>query len=513
MAVSVVPITPTIHPLSGPKLSTVASVHSTTQPSSLRSTVSSNGNGKPQSKSMQHHFSAESKDFSGSSLKKLASRLHGRKVIPLGTGRPTADFYPWEFLTIRGMVPHPPASSATGLDTAEYTITKHDSTYNLSNGLNYGPTVGSPSLVRFLTEHVEIMHRPPYADWSVSLTSGSTAALEIAFRIFCNRGDTVLAERFTYPGAIEGAKLLGLAFEGVEMDVEGLQPEALQRILRQWDLSRGPKPHVLYTIPTGQNPTGATQSTERRQAIYDIAEEHDLIIIEDDPYYFLRMGAYQSNQESTAETSDLPSCLSLDRSGRVVRLDSAAKILAPGLRAGWVTASAQIIEKFVAYQEITTVEVSGPSQLMLWSLLDQTWGHQGFTSWLNHISSAYRTRRDALLRACDQYLPRDICTWDPPEYGMFLWLRLNWAKHPSFRNNMEPVESEDLLSEIAEKINNNAIENGVQVTKGILFAPNQKPNGELQFRLTFAAAPAEEFEQAVKALGDAVRQEFSAICD
>ncbi|OGM51139.1 L-kynurenine/alpha-aminoadipate aminotransferase [Aspergillus bombycis] len=504
-------------------MSTVSVVHSTTQPAPLWSTVGAktepiqevllNDNGKPYSKSMQHHFSTESKDFSGSSLKKLATRLHGRKVIPLGTGRPTPDFYPWESLTVRGIVPHPLGSSATGVETADYRVTKHGSTYNLSNGLNYGPTVGSPSLVRFLTEHVEIMHHPSYADWRVSLTSGSTAALEIAFRIFCNRGDTVLAEQFTYPGAIEGAKLLGLAFEGVEMDVEGLRPAALQRILREWDLSRGPKPRVLYTVPTGQNPTGATQSTERRRAIYGIAEEHDLIIIEDDPYYFLRMGVYPPNQESTAKTPHLPSYLSLDRSGRVVRLDSAAKILAPGLRTGWVTASAQIIEKFIAYQEITTVEVNGPSQLMLWSLLDQTWGHQGFSSWLDHISSAYRTRRDALLRACDQYLPRDICAWDTPEYGMFLWLRLNWARHPLLRSKLEAVEGEELLSEVAERINNNAIENGVQVTKGLLFTPNQQPNGELQFRLTFAAAPAEEFERAVKALGDAVRQEFSVTCE
>ncbi|KAK6828918.1 hypothetical protein RU639_003392 [Aspergillus parasiticus] len=475
--------------------------------------VPSNDNPKPLSKSMQHHFSTESKGFSGSSLKKLSARLNGRKVISLGTGRPTADFYPWESLTFRGMVPHPTASSATDVKTAEYTVTKHSDIYNLSNGLNYGPTVGSPSLIRFLTEHVEIVHHPSYADWSVSLTSGSTAALEIAFRILCNRGETVLAERFTYPGAIEGAKLLGLRFEGLEMDGEGLRPEALRRTLREWDLSRGSKPRVLYTVPTGQNPTGATQSTERRQAIYDIAEEHDLIVIEDDPYYFLSMGAYQPGQKSPTKTSDLPSYLSLDRSGRVVRLDSMSKIIAPGLRAGWVTANAQIIEKFIDYQEITTVEVNGPSQLMLWSLLEQIWGHQGFASWLEHLSSAYRTRRDALLHACDQYLPRNICTWDPPEYGMFLWLRLNWEKHPLFSSETEETEREDLLSEVAERINNSAIENGVQVTKGLLFASNQKSNGELQFRLTFAAAAAEQFEQALKALGDAVRQEFVITCE
>ena len=273
------------------------------------------------------------------------------------------------------MIPHSPSSSGTGVEAAESTITKYSDTYNLSNGLNYGPTVGSPSLIQFLTEHVDIMHHPSYADWSLSLTSGSTAALEIAFRIFSNKGDTALAERFTYPGAIEGATLVGLRFEGLELDGEGLRPEALRRVLREWDSSQGPTPRVLYTVPTGHNPTGASQSTERRRAIYDIAEEHDLIIIEDDPYYFLRMGAYQPGQERPAQTSDLSSYLSLDPSGRAVRLDSVSKILAPALRADWVTANPRIAEKLIAYQEIRTVEINGLSQLTLWSLLEQTWGH------------------------------------------------------------------------------------------------------------------------------------------
>ncbi|KAB8075192.1 pyridoxal phosphate-dependent transferase [Aspergillus leporis] len=316
---------------------------------------------KQTSKSMGHHFSIESRGFTGSSLKKLAGQLRGRKVISLGTGRPTADFYPWESMTFgaRTLDVRPDK----GLDytgAAKHTITKEGGSYNLSTALNYGHSAGSPPLLQFVSKHVENVHRPPYVDWSTSLTSGSTAALEVAYRIFCNRGDTVLTEKYTYPGAIEGAGLVGLRFEGVDMDAEGLRADSLQQALSEWDLSRGPKPRVLYTVPTGQNPTGATQSAERRNAIYDIAEEHDLVIIEDDPYYFLRMGVYQPDHETLAQAAtELPSYLSLDRSGRVIRLDSTAKILAPGLRAGWVTANAQIIEKFIAYQELTTVAVSG----------------------------------------------------------------------------------------------------------------------------------------------------------
>lgn len=78
-------------------------------------------------------------------------------------------------------------------------------------------------------------------------------------------------------------------FLGVKMDSEGLLPDALDELLSNWDAkSRGArKPFVLYTVPSGQNPTGATQGTERRRAIYKVAQKHDLYILEDEPYYFL----------------------------------------------------------------------------------------------------------------------------------------------------------------------------------------------------------------------------------
>jgi aromatic amino acid aminotransferase I len=111
---------------------------------------------------------------------------------------------------------------------------------------------------------VELIHHPPYSDWGVCLTAGSTSAMEIVFRIFSDRGDTILTEVYTYPGAVEGAALVGVQIEGVQMDAKGAKPDPLKRILDSWDHSRGPKPTVFYTIPSGQNPTGATQSQDNK---------------------------------------------------------------------------------------------------------------------------------------------------------------------------------------------------------------------------------------------------------
>ncbi|BCS02181.1 aminotransferase-like domain-containing protein [Aspergillus luchuensis] len=492
---------------------------------------------KPPAKHLDHHFSLESRNFTGSALKKGSSPSGPRKIIPLGTGRPTADYYPWESISLNEASPEPTSKSTTKPNLqspkeqekchSANTITKHGLTYNLSIAMNYGFAHGSAHLLRFITEHVELIHNPPYTDWATFLSCGATAATELAFRIFCNRGDTILAEQYTYPGTLESAALNGINVHGIEMDADGLRADALDEVLSSWDDAQSPRPHVLYTIPTGQNPTGVTQSLERRRAIYDIAEEHDLIIIEDDPYYFLRMGPYQDTQgtngtdtnQSASEDDEaaqiyhsesIPSYLTLDTSGRVVRLDSASKILAPGLRAGWVTASKQIIDKFTAYQEVSTVAVSGPSQLMLWHLLDENWGHDGFTTWLVHLSREYRWRRDVLLDACNKYLPREAVQWNTPEFGMFLWVKVDWTRHHRLKS-LSGLSLEEVGAQIIgleERVAARALEKGVLVTKGSLFASNQERNGHLHFRMTFAAAEEGDLKEGVRLFAEAVCEEF-----
>lgn len=480
---------------------------------------------RPLAKCQGHHFSTESRQFMGSAMKKESSPTGQRRIISLGPGRPTSDYYPWESLAFHGVFPVPVKSdSSKGL---ERTIPKQGETYNLSIGLNYSHASGSAHLLRFITEHVELVHNPPYSNWATFLSCGSTAAMEVAFRIFCKRGDTILTEEYTYAGTLESAAIKGIKVQGVEMDADGLQSDALDKLLSSWDTSQSSKPHVLYTIPTGQNPTGCNQPLDRRREIYKIAEKHDLIIIEDDPYYFLQMTPYHRTNETngthgingqttedktsieTSHSQYIPSFLALDTSGRVVRLDSAAKILAPGLRAGWVTASSQIIDKFLAYQEISTVSVSGPSQLMLWHLLDETWGHGGFSSWLTYLSEEYQWRRNVILDACDLYLPKKISKWVPPASGMFLWIEVDWRQHPrltSLGGSLEGINTQLLAieSQIAAK----SLENSVLVTKGSLFSPNQKLNGQLHFRLTFAAASREDLKEGVRLFAEALRECF-----
>ena len=120
--------------------------------------------------------------------------------------------------------------------------------------------------------------------------------------MFTTRGDYILTEDYTFCSALETAFPLGLKCVGIAMDSEGIIPSILDSTLENWDPSvhdNAKKPWLLYTIPTGQNPTGATQSEHRRREVYRVAQKHDLYIIEDEPYYYLQMQPYTGPSDPT----------------------------------------------------------------------------------------------------------------------------------------------------------------------------------------------------------------------
>lgn len=146
---------------------------------------------------------------------------------------------------------------------------------------------------------------------------------------------------------------------------------------------------------------------------------------------------------------------------------------------------------------------------MLYKLLDQTWGHEGFLQWLIHLSMEYQRRRNILVQTCAKYLSPDICSWEIPTAGMFLWLRIDWLKHSSASFGSHSDEGVQVVRTIEDRIYVKARENGVQVSKGSWFRSTSTPARELYFRLTFAAASEFSLEDGVKILAKAIEAEFS----
>lgn len=400
----------------------------------------------------------------------------------------------------------------------KHDITEGKSIYDLDVALNYGQATGSAQMLRFITEHTEIVHDPPYQDWACTTSIGTTNAFELACRMFVSREDYVLTESYTFSSSAETLRPLGARLIGVDMDSEGLLPSHLDDILTNWDPTERnsrDKPFFLYTVPSGQNPTGATQSLKRRKDIYSVAQKHDLFIIEDEPYYFLQMQPYTATEcppilppSSHDEFLQnlVPSLLSLDVDGRVMRLDSFSKVIAPGMRMGWITASEQVVERFIRHSEVSVQNASGPSQIILFKLLEESWGHGGYIDWLIYLRLEYTKRRNTILRACETYLPDQVAKWNPPMAGMFLWISINWKKHPHHGSMT--------ISEMEDEIFQAALQQTLLISKGSWFRAEEGDIGDkIFFRATFAAASDEQIQEGIKRFGVALRSVFQLTHD
>ncbi|GAB7364446.1 hypothetical protein MBLNU230_g4987t1 [Neophaeotheca triangularis] len=472
---------------------------------------------KPKAKRLDHRLTAESKSRKGNSLKGAAQYLKTPGLISLGGGLPSSEYFPFEELDFKvpqigGFSEQETREKGALLKAGKHDLAEDKSIFDIETAFNYGQGHGAAQLLRWITEHTEIVHDPPYQDWYCTMTIGSTSALDMALRMFCQRGDYVLAEQYSFPAALETMSPMGLKVAAVAMDENGLLATSLDDVLTNWDEKArgGPKPFVLYTVPTGQNPTGSTQTIERRKEVYKIAQKHDVYILEDEPYYFLQMQPYTGANSPTPAPpasheaflkSLVPSFLSLDTDGRVMRMDSFSKVIAPGSRVGWITASEQIIERYRMHADTSTQSPSGVSQLMLFKLLDEHWGHGGYLDWLVHIRVQYTGRRDVMLEACDKYLPRDLVSWVPPQAGMFHWLELDWKKHPDCGKKSRAAIEESIFQMI--------VQHGTLLMKGSWFcAEPSVDDGKLFFRATYAAAKSEQIEEGIRRFGEAVRESF-----
>ncbi|WWC88356.1 uncharacterized protein L201_003266 [Kwoniella dendrophila CBS 6074] len=340
---------------------------------------------------------------------------------------------------------------------------------DLNEILQYGLSNGYPELIRQLEELNLHLHGKTISDSSVYVTLGNTDGVSKVFQLLVEPDiDTVLTEEFSFASSLNSARAKGAKLYPIKVDGQGLVPEDLERVLSTWDeKTQGRKPHLLYTIPCGQNPTGSTQPPERYDAIYRIAQEHDVIIMEDDPYYPLQFANYEPDLEKrkaqlkearaklptapeNAKDDDIQavakvfndyagvkSYLSRDVDGRVIRIDTFSKVFGPGVRLGWITANSTFIERLLRIGETTTQVPNGLSQSVLASYLsDRHWGIAGFFRWMWGVRLEYQHKRDYFLDNLNEYVPKELVTTVPCGAGMFQWLRVDVTSHPRYRKTL-----------------------------------------------------------------------------
>lgn len=240
----------------------------------------------------------------------------------------------------------------------------------------------------------------------VVVTTGSQMALDLVVRIFCDPGDVVLVEAPSYVGALGVFAAYECDVVHVATDGSGLRPEALRAAISEVRRA-GKRPKLIYTIPCYQNPSGVTQTAQRRAQIADVARESGILLLEDDPYCLLGFDG------------EIPRAIRAGNPDGVVYLGSFSKTIAAGLRVGWALAPHGVREKLVLAAEAAVLCPSNFAQLTVSRYLaTQPWLEQ-----IKVFRELYRERRDALLDSMNQLFP-DGTTWTIPGGGFYSWVTL-----------------------------------------------------------------------------------------
>ena len=237
----------------------------------------------------------------------------------------------------------------------------------------------------------------------VIITSGGQQGNELSCKVFLNEGDTLICEFPSFIGSINSFKSYNVNLVGVEMDEEGIDPEKLETTLKT-----SPNTKLIYLIPNFQNPTGKCMSWERRKAVYALAQKYNAIILEDNPYGEIRF-----------EGENIPSIKSLDTDGRVIYCGSFSKVLAPGIRVGFVSAPKAIVQKIVVCKQVADVHTNILAQM----IADEFVNNYDFETHLENIRGIYRKKCALMLSEIDKNFSEKIQV-TRPQGGLFIWATL-----------------------------------------------------------------------------------------
>jgi 2-aminoadipate transaminase len=294
---------------------------------------------------------------------------------------------------------------------------------------------------------------------NILITTGSQQALDLIGKVFLDAGDCILTEAPTYLAAIQAFQAYEVRFASVPTDELGLDTSRLEEvILRE-------RPKLLYTIPNFQNPTGITQSAERRRQLYEISVRHGVIVVEDDPYGKLRYAGV-----------DIPPVKSLDREGIVLYVSTVSKTVTPGLRIGWIVAAEAALRKLVIAKQATDLHTSNLDQ----RIVDRYLTDFDNAAHVQRIRDVYRARFAVMNDCLSQSMPEGF-HWTHPEGGMFLWVTCP-----------ESIDTQEMM--------NAAVERKVLFVPGRDFFPDG--SGHRYLRLNFSNAAEDDIRIGIARLAE-----------
>jgi 2-aminoadipate transaminase len=347
-------------------------------------------------------------------------------------------------------------------------VTQRIASESCAKALQYGPTEGLPETKACIAEVMaaEGMRADPE---DIVVTTGGQQVIDLVVKTLVDPGDVIVAEAPTYPGAVPTFSSYQADVVQIEMDARGMRVDLLEETLDRLE-REGRRPKFIYTVPTFQNPAGVTMSLERRHRLVEIANERELLVLEDNPYGMLRY-----------EGEPLPPLRSLDGGVFVMYLGTFSKILSPGIRLGWVVAPPPVLEKINLGKQAADLCTSTLSQLMVQAYFEQS----RWRDYVEALTELYRDRRDTMLDALAEFFPREA-EWTRPAGGMFIWATL-----PDF------IDTTDLLARA--------------LRENVAFVPGSGAyldgRGRNSMRLNFSASDGDDIREGIRRIGEVIKEQ------
>lgn len=390
---------------------------------------------------MTYQFADRIGTLAPSAIREILKVTQNPNVISFAAGNPAAESFPAKEM----------AEIAADLLANKY-----------ASALQYGISEGYAPLRAQLVERLRTKHATGTENDDLLIVSGGQQGIEMTAKILCNAGDTVVCEGPSFVGALNAFRSYGLKLKGIPVCEDGIDTEALEEYLKQDTRVR-----LLYVIPTFQNPTGITMSLAKRKRLVELAEQYDFLILEDSPYFELRYSG-----------EVVPTIKSLDTTGRVIFVGSFSKIIAPGIRVGYVIADKQIISKLTVAKQVSDVHTN----LFFQMVISEYMNRYDLDAHIEKIRAFYVVKRDAMLDAAKKYLPAEV-TCGKPDGGLFIWCTM-----PNGANTM------DFCGMASKRM--------VAAVPGASFAADESEISP-SFRLNFSLPTEEQIDQGMQILGEA----------
>jgi 2-aminoadipate transaminase len=393
-------------------------------------------------------FAERTKVMKSSAMRDLMALTERDDVISLAGGLPDTSTFP-------------PDSYAA--------LMRQVATESCARALQYAPTEGLEVVKRCILDVMgaEGMHGIDVDE--ILVTTGGQQVIDLVCKTLIDPGDVIVAEAPTYPGAVPTFCAYQADVVQVEMDRDGMRVDQMEATLDRLE-EEGRRPKFIYTVPTFQNPAGVTMSLPRRERLVRIAQERELLVLEDNPYGLLRY-----------EGEPVPTLRALDGGEFVIYLGTFSKILSPGIRLGWAVAPRPVLAKMNIGKQAADLCSSSMTQHFVAAYFDS--GH--WQEYVRSLAEIYRRRRDTMLDALAEHLPPEA-EWTHPSGGLFVWATL-----PDY------IDTTDLLARALQE--------------HVAFVPGRAAfldgRGGSSMRLNFSGVSEDDIREGVRRVGKVVREQ------